>query len=209
MISKAGRQFSYIIRRTSPVFLTGILALLLAGCTFPPAPTFTPASYTYSYYHNPSIPWPGGLILSQVIWNPYKTRFLGRFELAEGIPLKTLLLKDVQSQREVRLEPYQDYAVGSGFDEKGYYMAIVLVNTHEKIAKANVMALKEQKKQSTMSLGIANTTAGTPWPDIINRLEVKSRGRLTLAKLYDTAAFYWKAFDLGSIYEPLLTYNKG
>lgn len=112
-----------------------------------------------------------------------------------------------QLQREVQLKPYQAYAVGAGLDDKGYYMTIVMVNADEKTAKENVTALKEQIKHSKTSLGTVNTTTGTPWPDIIDSMEVNSRGRLTLAKLYGAAAFYWKAFDLGSMYEPLLMYK--
>jgi hypothetical protein len=48
---------------------------------------------------------------------------------------------------------------------------------------------------------------GTLWPDIIDSMEVKRQDQLTLAKLYGTAAYAWKGFDLGSGYESLLMYK--
>jgi heat shock protein HslJ len=87
-----------MLKNIAGIFICIILTLLLgsAGCTSTPPPTCTPVGYTYSYYHSPAIPWPGGLILSQVIWGSYKIRFLGCFDSAEGTPLQTLLLKNGQ-----------------------------------------------------------------------------------------------------------------
>jgi hypothetical protein len=105
-----------------------------------------------------------------------------------------------QLQREVQLKTYQAYAVGAGLDEKGYYMAIVLLNADKDTATYNDKALKDQIKQS-------KTETGTPWPDIIDSMEVKSDDRLTLAKLYGKAAYAWKGFDMASVYDSLLMYK--
>jgi hypothetical protein len=105
-----------------------------------------------------------------------------------------------QMQREVQLKPYQAYATGAGLDEKGYYMAIVLLNADKDTATYNAKALKDQIKQS-------KTETGTPWPDIIDSMEVKSDDRLTLAKLYGTTAYAWKGFDMASVYDSLLMYK--
>jgi hypothetical protein len=113
-----------------------------------------------------------------------------------------------QLQIEVQLKPYQAYAVGAGLDENGYYMAVVLLNPDKDTAAYNAKVLEDQIKQSKTTFndtGIGDI--GTPWTDIIESIKVKSRDRLTLAKLYGTAAFAWKGFDLASAYDPLLMYK--
>ena len=105
-----------------------------------------------------------------------------------------------QIQREVQLNPYDAYATGAGLDEKGYYMAIVLLNPDKDTADYNAQVLEDQIKQSKAS-------TDTLWSDMIDSLEVTSHDRLTLAKLYGRAAYSWKAFDLASVSESLLMYK--
>lgn len=110
---------------------------------------------------------------------------------------------DEQLQREVQLEPYQAYATGAGLNEKGYYLAIVLLNPDKDTAAYNAKVLESQIRQSKTSWGGTDVM----WTDFIDRIEVTSRDRLTMAQLYGKAAFSWKAFDLASGYEPLLMYK--
>jgi hypothetical protein len=106
-----------------------------------------------------------------------------------------------QLQREVFLKPYQAFAVGEGLDENGYYMAVVLLNADQQTANDNAALLEKQIKQSKVG-------EDQPWTGIIDSMKITSAGRLTLARLYGRAAFYWKAFDnLTGGYEPLLMYK--
>jgi len=105
-----------------------------------------------------------------------------------------------QLQREVFLKPYQAFAVGQGLDEKGYYLAVVLVNADEATARDNAGLLEKQIRQSRYG-------DGQLWSDMITSTTVTREGRLALARLYGQAAFYWKAFDMNSGAEPLLMYK--
>ena len=105
-----------------------------------------------------------------------------------------------QVQRNVLLQPYEALAVGFGTDDKGEYMAVVLVNPDESTAKANASLLERQIRSS-------NFDEGKSWAELVTSIETTQDGDLVLAKLYGEAANRWKAFDsamLGG--DPLLMY---
>lgn len=102
------------------------------------------------------------------------------------------------------LEPYQAFATGAGVDERGYYMAIVLLNPDEATAQSNA-ALLEKRIEETQS-----TWRGYSWLEKIEGMDIKSRGQLTLAKLYGEIVESWSCPDLydeDGPYEPLLVYK--
>ena len=90
---------------------------------------------------------------------------------------------------------------GFGTDDKGEYMAVVLVNPDESTAKANASLLERQIRSS-------NFDEGKSWAELVTSIETTQDGDLVLAKLYGEAANRWKAFDsamLGG--DPLLMYG--
>ena len=110
-------------------------------------------------------------------------------------------------ESEVKLKPYLALATGVGIDEKGYYLAIVLLNPSDEVAQENTTLLEQR-------IGQAETTAwgsagGRRWADIIQGMDIESRGRLTLARLYGQACTYWDDFVVrGELpYEPLLIHE--
>lgn len=112
-----------------------------------------------------------------------------------------LLAEEIQ--REVYLEPYEAFATGFGLDDKGYYLAIVLLNPDEEVSRENTTILEKQIKQSKLSGG-----RNEEWSDIIDSVEIRRNGRLTLVKLYGRCSVYWNNFDLSlMLYEPLLIHK--
>jgi hypothetical protein len=112
-------------------------------------------------------------------------------------------------QRELRLKPYQAFATGAGLDEKGYYLAIVLLNPSKEVAQENATLLEQRINQSKIVWAWLSQSGDT-WADLIENMEIESRGRLTMAKLYGGVANCWVNFNvmgmLGS-YEPLLIHE--
>ena len=106
-------------------------------------------------------------------------------------------------ERQVRLKPYQALATGAGIDEKGYYMVIVLLNSSEEVAQENATLLEQRINQ-------ANTVwRGYKWSDLIESMEIESKGQLTLARLYGEVCVYWDNFAMlgEGPYEPLLLHE--
>ncbi len=116
-----------------------------------------------------------------------------------------------QNQRFLRamddtflLEPYRAFATGAGVDQRGYYMAIVLLNPDEATAQSNA-ALLEKRIEETQSIW-----QGYRWLEQIESMDIKSQGQLTLAKLYGGIVESWHCpdmFDEDGPYEPLLVYK--
>jgi len=76
------------------------------------------------------------------------------------------------------LEPYQAFATGLGLDDKGYFMAVVLVHADIKAAQQNTQSLEQRLHQAT------SVSTGEKWIDMIDTVEIEDEGRLTLAKFY-------------------------
>jgi len=112
-------------------------------------------------------------------------------------------------KREVRLKPYQAFATGAGIDEKGYYLATVLLNPNEEVAQENATLLEQRINQSKIAMAW-HSQSGDKWSDLIESMEIESKGRLTLAKLYGAVVECWVNFNvMGMIgpYEPLLIHE--
>jgi hypothetical protein len=103
----------------------------------------------------------------------------------------------------VHLEPYQAFATGAGLDQRGFYMAIVLVNPSEAVARSNATLLEQRVNRSR------SVWRGFRWSDLVESIEIRSKGELTLAKLYGAMVEYWDSFDMHSEepYEPLLLHD--
>ena len=86
------------------------------------------------------------------------------------------------------LEPYQAFATSIGLDEKGYFMGVVLAHADSETARKNETLL-EQRLYDTSSL-----YTGEPWADRIESMDIKSRGRITVAKLYGDITESWLEF---------------
>ncbi len=112
-------------------------------------------------------------------------------------------------QRELRLKPYRTLASGAGLDEKGYYLVIALANSDEELAEENATLLEQRINQSNVVSATADQNS-VKWRDIIDSMEIENKGRLTIAKLYGTAAGRWVCFNVMAMlssYEPLLIHE--
>ena len=91
----------------------------------------------------------------------------------------------------------------AGIDEKGYFLAIVLLNPGEEVARENAALLERR-------LGQAKSVASMQeWSALIESMEIESKGRLTIAKLYGEVCQSWASFDVQGMwpYEPLLLHE--
>jgi len=112
-------------------------------------------------------------------------------------------------KREVRLKPYQAFATGAGIDDEGYYLAIVLLNPNEEVAQENATLLEQRINQSKVAMAW-HSQSGDKWSDLIESMEIESRGRLTLARLYGAVVECWVNFNVMGMmgpYEPLLIHE--
>ncbi len=119
--------------------------------------------------------------------------------------IKERLLGELRS--DVKLKPYLALATGAGADDKGYYLAVALANADEKAARENVALLEQRVNQAKIVWG---STAGEMWSEFIESMQIESRGRITLCKLYGTVVELWDSFEMYNIwgpYEPLLIHE--
>ena len=119
--------------------------------------------------------------------------------------IRELLLGELESN--VKLKPYTALATGAGVDDKGFYLAVALANTDEKTARDNVKLLEDRINRARVVFG---RIAGEMWADHIENMEIESRGRLTLAKVYGPIVEYWDQFEMPNPwgpYEPLLLHE--
>ena len=103
------------------------------------------------------------------------------------------------TDRSTLLKPFQAYATGAGIDEKGSYLAIVLLNPDNSTARKNAELLATRISQ------YQSVWQGLKWADLVENMKIESRGKLTVAKIYGPIAEYWTSFDKwNGTYEPLL-----
>ncbi len=98
----------------------------------------------------------------------------------------------VQAQRELSergpwLRPYEAFATGAGKDEKGHYMALVLVHAHDASAEENVGLLRRIIEEE------GSVLYDISWSDYIDveRSEIHAQGRVLRAKLRGRFASQW------------------
>jgi hypothetical protein len=116
-------------------------------------------------------------------------------------------------ENEPLLKPFSSFVTGAGEDEDGRFMVIILANPDEKTAKANVSLLEARINESEMYPHITNPDwRNKKWTDdgAIESMEINSKGRLTIAKLYSEVLFRWKYFHYWGTqgpYSPLLLHE--
>jgi len=112
-------------------------------------------------------------------------------------------------QRPLLLKPYQALATGAGVDGKGYFMAIVLSNPSEEVARENAGLLEQRISQAKIAMAW-HSQSGDKWSDLTESMEIESKGQLTIAKLYGGVADCWVNFNVMGMlgpYEPLLIHE--
>ena len=105
--------------------------------------------------------------------------------------------------------PYQAFATGVGIDKDGYYLAIALLNPSEEVARENATLLEQRINQSKIAMAW-HSQSGDKWSDLIESMEIESKGRLTLARLYGAVVECWVNFNVMGMmgpYEPLLIHE--
>jgi hypothetical protein len=107
-------------------------------------------------------------------------------------------------KREPRLKPYVAFATGAGADDKGYYLAIAILNPDEETAIENVSLLQTRLESAKLPWG---ESGGNTWLDIIEEMEIEAKGRLTTAKLYGEACMNWDNFSMNMGSLPLLIHE--
>ena len=83
------------------------------------------------------------------------------------------------------LRPYQALATGQGKDDNGIYMALVLVHANSKAAEDNVDLLRQRIAETSSLL------TNQPWNEMVDSMEIRSEGRVLLARLYGRIAPNW------------------
>jgi len=86
---------------------------------------------------------------------------------------------------EPRLKKFQTFGTGYGQDEKGYYIALVLVHENSDMAEQNAILL-EERITTTFSVEY-----NQPWIYLIYDSEFNTEGRVLLAKLYTYNKKLW------------------
>lgn len=120
---------------------------------------------------------------------------------------RQVLVEEIK--RELRLKPYQAFATGVGIDKDGYYLAIALLNPSEEVARENATLLEQRINQSKIAMAW-HSQSGDKWSDLIENMEIESKGRLTLARLYGAVVECWVNFNVMGMmgpYEPLLIHE--
>ncbi|MFC1946383.1 hypothetical protein ACFLXY_00530 [Chloroflexota bacterium] len=121
--------------------------------------------------------------------------------------------EDQPLNNEPHLQPFTSFVSGAGEDENGRYLVIILLNPDEDTAKANVSLLERRINESEMYPHVTNPDfRNKKWTDdnAIESLEITSRERFTIAKLYGNVFFRWKSFHYYGIlgpYIPLLLHE--
>ncbi|MFC2014671.1 hypothetical protein ACFLUP_01615 [Chloroflexota bacterium] len=115
-------------------------------------------------------------------------------------------IKEIEN--EPLLKPYQALAAGAGMDENGTYLIIALANPSEAATKENVGLLEQRINESKV---FWKSGGDRKWMDSIESFDIKSQGRLTVAKLYGVVFTNWADFEvsrgLRRSYRPLLMHE--
>ena len=82
------------------------------------------------------------------------------------------------------LRPYDAYAMGSGLDETGRYLGLVLAHSESAHAAENVDILHRRIEEGSLY-------TGEPWSDFIESASINAEGRLLLAKLRGPIVESW------------------
>ena len=91
-----------------------------------------------------------------------------------------------QQQSNEALSPFTALAVGIGNDEQGPYMVLALVHANPALATANVAQLS-----SRIAVGVS-FRFDKEWDELIDDIEVRSDGRVLLAKLRGQVTRNWE-----------------
>ena len=103
-------------------------------------------------------------------------------------------------EEELLLLPYDAFATGAGRDDRGQYMAVVLVHSSEGAAEENVELLRRRIEEA-QSLWI-----GRPWSDFIEEMDIRSDGVVLLGKLWgERTVNLWLQFIFSR--DPLLLHE--
>jgi hypothetical protein len=81
-------------------------------------------------------------------------------------------------EEEPLLKPYDVFATGAGRDERGQYMAVVLVHSSEGAAEENVELLRRRIEEAQSLL------INQPWSDFFEGMDIRSDGVVLLGKLW-------------------------
>ncbi len=124
--------------------------------------------------------------------------------------IKKVLTDEVYTEAlsiNVYVKPYRALATGSGINEDGYYLMIVLLNPDEETAEQNAVLLEQQINEAKESTDFYMNRL----PGIIEKMEISSQGVLTIACIYGPATVLWHEFNINDrglkTYIPLLMHE--
>lgn len=96
--------------------------------------------------------------------------------------------QEIMKSQEPRLKRFTTFGTGLGKDEKGLYVALVLVHNSSSDAAQNVTLLK-QRIETTNSI-----RADIPRSKIITDMDINYDGKVLVAKLYNKSTSYWASW---------------
>ena len=110
---------------------------------------------------------------------------------AEAHPISGRTDRILQSLGEspVLLRPYLLFGTGIGKDEAGLYMALSLVHADTKSAQRNVDLLQQRIDVTLKARG------GGRWADLVESTDIRTQGRVLVAKLRGPVALEWRDFS--------------
>ena len=97
--------------------------------------------------------------------------FGGNFTQQEVAQLRATM------EAEPLLRPYDAFATGAGKDNRGQYMAVVLVHRSERVDRRNVELLRRRIEEAK------SLVTGEPWADFFDDMEIQADGVVLLGKL--------------------------
>ena len=103
-------------------------------------------------------------------------------------------------EEEPMLRPYDAFATGAGRDDRGQYMAVVLVHSSERAARRNVDLLRRRIEE------VQSQFTNEPWRDFFEEMEIRTDGAVLLGKLWgERTRSLWLRFILQR--DPLLLHE--
>lgn len=107
------------------------------------------------------------------------TAIVGDESLANGDP------EHVALYQGPRLKKFELFGSGLGRDEKGIYVALVLIHDTHTDASANIPLLKQRIAEGT------SIYTNQSWSDMITDTQIDAEGNVLLAKLYTESSGLW------------------
>jgi hypothetical protein len=94
-------------------------------------------------------------------------------------------VKEMGIETRLKLKRFTTFGTGLGKDEKGLYLALVLIHGSSADANQNATILKQHLETNTAGC------FGKPWREVVTNADIRTDKNVLLAKLYSQSAMLW------------------